>query len=40
MKYPASHLTPFPPTFPGKITSKNPKREKFRNDARKPAIHP
>src|SRR6202163_4039882 len=22
MKYPASHLTPFPPTFPGKITSK------------------
>ena len=36
MKYPASHLTPFPPTFPGKITCKRILNAK--NSARAPAI--
>jgi hypothetical protein len=35
MKYPASHLTPFPPTFPGKITCKRILIAK--NSARAPA---
>src|SRR5216683_5688793 len=35
MKYSASHLTPFPPTFPGKITSK--KMLSPKNSARAPA---
>ena len=36
MKYPASHLTPFPPTFPGKTTCKRILSAK--NSARAPAI--
>src|SRR5258706_1805499 len=36
MKYPASHLNPFPPTFPGKITCK--KILSAKNCARAPAI--
>jgi hypothetical protein len=36
MKYPASHLTPFPPTFPRKIVCK--RIENARNYARAPAI--
>src|SRR3984893_5607138 len=36
MKYPTSHLTPFPPTFPGKITCKRILSAK--NSARAPAI--
>src|ERR1700732_2496142 len=36
MKYPANHLTPFPPTFPGKIISKRILSAK--NSARAPAI--
>src|SRR5216683_573695 len=36
MKYPASHLTPFPPTFPGKINCKRILNAK--NSARAPAI--